>query len=85
MPNDEKRNRVGIPEFRVPSKIELRFFRDVGIPNQKELGKRDVSPEDDKRKHELTHEMVMLHRDDVLEIPHLPETRDKKDQNPHRI
>src|SRR5437016_13785405 len=72
------------PRLRVSSQKILDLFRNVRVPNQHVLAEADVGPENTEGEHPLSHDVVMLERDHVLEITGALERGDHEHKQRHR-
>src|SRR3984893_3689936 len=81
---DDEQHAQGPPAFRITGQKVLRLFRNVGIPDEHVLAETDVGPENGEGQHPLSHDVVMLDRDDVFQVTGPPQCGDDENQQRHR-
>ena len=79
---EDKRHAHGIPGPLISMEEVLRFFRDVGIPDQHVLREAGIRPEHDDGKHPFAQIVVMLHGDRVFE--NAVAAQPQRDERDHR-
>lgn len=81
---DHHENGERIPAARVAFDEPDSFFRDIGIPDQKELAESDVSPEHSEGEHQLAHDVEMLERNNIPQVTGIPKQGRNDDQQANR-
>lgn len=72
-----------VPVFGVPKKEVTSLLGDVSIPDQEELGERNVGPEDGEGEAELAHNMVVLLGDNLVQVAGLLKKESCQDEHRH--
>jgi hypothetical protein len=72
------------PRLRIPRQEKLRLLRDVCIPDEHVLTKTDVGPENAEREHPFPHDVIVLVRDDALQVTGLSQSGDHNHEQCHR-
>src|SRR5437867_6429763 len=81
---DHQQHAQSPPRLRISSQKILELYRNFLVPNQHVLAEADVGPENTEGEHPLSHDVVMLERDHVLEITGALERGDHEHKQRHR-
>ena len=83
--HEDEHDAQDVPVLGISEKEVTSLLGDVGIPDQEKLREGNVSPENGEGKAELTHNVVVLLSDDLLQVAHLLQKNSGQDKNSHRV